>query len=125
MGFDADPQVVTEILQLEPTSVRRKGDPGRTGKPARSGSWVLDVSPERLCDGKQHDDALAKIVSLLTNREDRFARLRAEVQPGDVGIYGGMYVPLDGQCGVWLMPEDMMTLARCGVAWDMHLSADN
>lgn len=123
MGFDADPEVVTEILQLDPTSVRRKGDMGKTGKPSRSCNWVLDVHPDRLTEGKQHDDALAKMLFLLRGREESFVRLRAEVRPGDVCIYGGMYVPLHGQCGVWLMPDDMMTLARCGVAWDMDLFA--
>lgn len=124
MGFDAEPEAVTEILQLEPTSVRRKGDVGRTGKPSRSSGWYLDVHPGRLTDGQQHEDALAKLMTLLRDREVHFTRLHSEVRPGDVGIYGGMYVPANGQCGIWLMPDDMMTLARCGVAWDMHLSVD-
>jgi hypothetical protein len=125
MGFDAEPEVVTGILQLEPTSVRRKGDVGRTGKPSQINGWHLDVHPGRLTDGKQHEDALTLLIEQIGNREDNFARLHSELRPADVGVYGGMYVPPGGQCGVWLMPTDMMTLARCGVAWDMHLSIDN
>lgn len=125
MGFDVDPTMVTSILQLEPTLVRRKGDVGKGGRPSRSNRWHLDVHPGRLSDGKQHEDALALLMSYLRDREDNFARLHSKVRPDDVGVYGGMYVPADGQCGVWLMPDDMMTLARCGVAWDMHLSVDD
>lgn len=124
MGFDAEPKVVTDILQLEPSSVRQKGDVGRSGKPIRTNGWFFDVHPDRLTDGKQHEDALALLISHIRDREANFARLHAEVRPGDVGIWGGMYVPADGQCGIWLMPNDMMTLARCGVAWDMHLFID-
>jgi hypothetical protein len=122
-GFDAEPEVVTEILQIEPTSVRRKGDVGKKGKPSRSSGWHFDVHPGRLTDGQQHEDALAKLMARLRDREVHFTRLHSEVRPSDVGIYGGMYVPANGQCGIWLMPDDMMTLARCGLAWDMHLSA--
>lgn len=125
MGFDAEPEVVTDILQLEPTSVRRKGDVGMTGKPSRSNGWSLDVHPGRLTDGKQHGDELALLIALLCEREENFARLHSDVGPGEVGIYGGMYVPPDGQCGIWLAPDDMMTLARCGVSWDMNLSIDD
>jgi hypothetical protein len=125
MGFDAEPEVVTDILKLEPTSVRRKGDVGRTGRPSGSNGWYFDVHPGRLADGKQHEDALALLILHLRDRELHFTRLRSEVRPGDVGVYGGMYVPSNGQCCIWLMPDEMMTLARCGVAWDMHLSVDD
>lgn len=125
MGFDAEPEVVTDILQLEPTSVRRKGDLGRTGKPSRFSGWHFDVHPGRLKNGQQHEDALARLMARLRDREVHFARLHSEVRPNDVGIYGGMYIPANGQCGIWLMPDHMMTLARCGVAWDMHLSVDD
>ena len=124
MGFGVEPEVVTDVLQLQPTSVRRKGEVGRTGRPNQSNGWHLDVHPDRLSDGKQHEDALALLLSHLRGREANFARLHSEVNPDDVGVYGGMYVPAEGQCGIWLMPDDMMTLAQCGIAWDMHLTVD-
>ena len=85
---------------------------------------ISDVHPDRLSNGKQHEDALTLLLSHVRGREVNFARLHSEVHPDDVGIYDGMYIPADGQCGIWLMFNHMMTQVRCGIAWDMYLIVD-
>ena len=121
--FDADPDVVTETVGFEPTSVARKGDPSRSGKLLTFNGWWHEADGQRLVDGKQHDDALARILALLRGREDRFARLRMSVQPKHVTIYGGLHVPRNEQCGIWLDPGQMQILAACGVGWGLDLFA--
>ncbi|WP_374943205.1 DUF4279 domain-containing protein [Sphingomonas sp.] len=120
-GFDADPDLVTKTVGFEPTAVGRKGELSPSGKPRTfNGRWH-EAESQRLVDGKQHDEALALILVRLKGREDQFARLRTLVQPKQVTIYGGLYVPSDAQCGVWLEPDQMQLLAACGVGWGLDL----
>ena len=123
-GFVADPDLVTEILGFRPTSIGRKGEPTRAGKPRTFNGWWHDAEPRRLVDGVQHDDALTTILSLLRGREERFARLQTELQPKEMTIYGGLYVPADGQCGIWLDPDQMQLLAACQIGWGLDVFAD-
>ena len=122
-GFDADPDFVTNTVGFAPTSIGRKGEPSRNGKPRSFNGWWHNAEVERLRDGKQHEGALVRILALLRGREDNFARLRSAVQPKQVTIYGGLYVPFDKQCGLWLEPEQMQLLAACGVGWGLDLVA--
>ena len=123
-GFDADPDLITETLGFEPTSVGRKGEPSQSGKPRTFNGWWHDVEPERLIDAGQHADAMIRMLAQLHGREDRFARLRDVVGPEIVTIYGGLYVPVDRQCGVSLEPDQMQLLAACGIGWGLDLFAD-
>ena len=120
-GFDADPDSVTETVGFKPTSVGRKGEPSASGKPRTFNGWWFDADAQRLVDGKQHDDALVRILAQLEGREDHFARLRWSIQPKQVTVYGGLYVPSHDQCGVWLEPDQMRLLAACGVGWGLDL----
>lgn len=88
-GFEADPQRVTAILEIEPTSTARKGERGESGRPRTFDAWWLDVHPEPLGDGESHACAIATMVSFLRNREEAFKRLREELKPKPITIYGG------------------------------------
>lgn len=120
-GFDADPDLVTETVGFEPTSIGRKGEPSPSGKPRTFNGWWFEADGQRLFDGKQHDDALVRILARLEGREGHFARLRMSIQPKQVTVYGGLYVPPHDQCGVWLEPDQMHLLAACGVGWGLNL----
>jgi len=124
-GFDAAPNRVTEILGMEPTSTGTKGEPSRSGKPRISNGWWKDVEPGRLVDAPQHANAIARMLDHLRGRESRFARLRKEIEPRNVPIYGGLYIEADKQCGVFLDPDQMQLLADCGVGWGLDLFADD
>jgi hypothetical protein len=120
--FNADPQAVSDILDLQPTFVARKGKvSSKSGRPYEANLWRLDVYPERLFGGVEHASGLAAIVELLRGREQKFARLRQEVGPEIVSLYGGIYVRQDEQCGVWLDPEEMRVLALCEVGWGLDV----
>ena len=88
-GFDADPDLVTETVGFEPTSIGRKGEPSPSGKPRTFNGWWFEADGQRLFDGKQHDDALVRILARLEGREGHFARLRMSIQPKQVTVYGG------------------------------------
>lgn len=123
-GFDADPDLVTEMLGFEPTFVGRKGEPSQTGKPRTFNGWWYEAEDQRLVDGGQHDAALARILAQLRGRKDRFAKLWKSLQPKQVTIYGGLYVPADRQCGVSLEPDQMQLLAACGIGWGLDVFAE-
>lgn len=122
-GFDTDPDSVTQTVGFEPTSIGRKGEPTASGRPRTFNGWWFETDGQRLLDGKQHDDALVRILAKLKGREDHFARLRSSIQPKQVTIYGGLYVPSDDQSGVWLEPDQMQLLAACGVGWSIDFFA--
>jgi hypothetical protein len=121
-GFDVDPTIVTRTIGFEPTSVGRIGEPSPSGRPRRFNGWWHEAESQRLAGGEQHDDALVRILENLNGREDRFAELRETIRPKQISIYGGLYVPSDAQCGVWLEPDQMMLLAACGVGWGLIFS---
>ena len=120
-GFDADPDLVTELLQIEPTLVRRKGEVAGSGRAQTFNGWWREANEAPLLDGAQHDGALKVLLGHLRGREDRFAKLREQVRPESVTIYGGLHVPADQQCGIWLDPYGMGLLAACGVGWGLDL----
>jgi len=118
--FDVDPDVVTDVLGLVPTSVARRGEPRPSGRLYDFNSWHLELHAAPLIDGREHADAIAKLIGQLKGREHRFAELAKMVRPASVSIYGGYYVS-DEQQGVWLDPEDMAVLAACGIGWGLDL----
>ena len=121
-GFDADPDEITDILDLQPTFVARKGEVSpQSGRPCRGNRWHLDAHPDRLFGGVEHDAGLTAIVALLRGREEQFARLRQVVRPETVTLYGGLYVDENGQCGIWIDPEQMRVLTDCEVGWGLEL----
>ena len=120
--FDADPDRVTEILDLQPTFVARKGElRPQSGRPHGANLWQLDAHPERLLGGVEHEAGLAAIVALLRGRERQFASLRETVRPQIVTLHGGLYVNQNEQCGVWLDPEQMRVLTDCEVGWGLDI----
>lgn len=123
-GFDADPQRVTDILGLEPTSTARKGEQGQSGRLREFDAWWLDVHPEELSDGESHACAIATIIDRLRGREAAFARLFKELNPKPITIYGGVHFKANEQCGLWLDPPVMAVMAACGVGWGVDISAE-
>lgn len=120
-GFDADPDRVTEILGISPTSVARKGEPGLSGRSSTFNGWWLDAHKEPLTSGADLDAGLKRILAHLAGHARRFSALRAELKPEQIHIYGGFYVRPDAQCGLWLEPEQMRVLAECGVGWGLDV----
>jgi hypothetical protein len=120
-GFDADPDRVTELLQIAPTYVARKGAVSRSGQPHGSNGWWLEATPAKLTDGGSHDTALNLIIERLGESAERFEKLREEIKPASVAIYGGLYQTLDEQSGVWLDPEQMRVLSACGIGWGLDI----
>ena len=123
-GFDADPDRVTELLQIAPTEVARKGEVARSGRPHRSNAWWLDVNPAKLTDGGTHSAALRLLIERLRHSAERFERLREALKPESIEIYGGLYVQPGEQCGVWLDPEEMLVLSACGIGWGLDVFVD-
>ena len=120
--FDADPQAVTDILDLQPSSVGRKGEKKlESGKVQRVNTWRLETHPERLFGGVEHEAGLTSIIEQLRGRASRFTRLRDEIRPEIITLYGGLFVRHDSQCGIWLDPDHMGVLASCGVAWGIDI----
>lgn len=123
--FEADPDKVTDILDLQPTFVARKGEKSASsGRSNLANIWNLDSHPDRLFGGVEHETGLTALVALLRGREDRFARLREEVRPETVTLYGGLYVRQNEQCGIWLNPKQMRLLADCQIEWGLDLFTD-
>lgn len=119
--FDADPDEVTELLRLEPTSTERLGAVTPSGRLSQFNGWWLEAHVARVTSGGEHDAALSTLLDLLRGREAQFAMLRDRLSPRQVTIYGGLYVSPEEQCGVWLEPEQMQVLAACGVGWGLDL----
>jgi hypothetical protein len=123
--FDAHPDRVTAILGIEPTYILRKGEPMRNGSQYRKNGWRLEGPRERLRNGAEHENAVNYLIEKMRGREEAFARLRQEVRPKQITIYGGFYHPYDEQCGIWLWPSAMRVLADCGVGWGLDLFAED
>ena len=120
--FDADPDKVSDILDLQPTFVARKGEVSpQSGRPYGGNLWQLDAHPDRLFGADEHEAGLAAIVALLRGREQQFARMRQVVRPEKVTLYGGLYVNENEQCGVSLDQAQMCGLTDCGVSWGMDI----
>lgn len=118
--FDVDPDEVTDILGLAPTSVARRGEPRPSGRVHDFNTWHLELHPAPLVDGREHENAIVKLIGQLKGREHLFAELTKTVKPASVSIYGGFYVS-DEQQGVWLDPQQMAVLAACGIGWGLDL----
>ena len=123
-GFEAEPQVVSDAIGLEPTSTAVKGQLGRSGRPSKLNGWWLDVHPDRLNDGASHAQAVSSMVDLLRGKEVAFQRLIVELKPRSITLYGGIYFNTNAQCGLWLDPGDMVVMAACGVGWSVDLFAE-
>ena len=119
--FDVDPDAVTNLLGLAPTSVGRRGELRPSGRRLHDfNMWHLEFHAAPLVDGREHANAIATLIGQLKGREHLFAELAKTVRPESVPIYGGFYVS-DEQQGVWLDPDQMAVLAACGIGWGLDL----
>jgi hypothetical protein len=123
-GFDGDPQIVSDILDIEPTCVVRAGDLMRSGRVATCNGWWLEAGADRLASGADHDDAVKSLVRAVRGRAQAFQSLRERVRPKQITLYGGLYHQGDSQCGIWLDAEDMRCLGECGIAWGLDVFGD-
>jgi len=118
--FEVDPDRITDLLGLTPTSVARRGEPRPSGRPHDFNMWKLELHAAPLVDGRQHADAVATLIDQLKGREQLFAELATTIRPERISIYGGFYVS-DEQQGIWLDPDQMAVLAACGIGWGLDL----
>lgn len=123
-GFEADPDLVSELVDLTPTSVARRGTPTRGGRTYQFNGWWLEAHEDAITGGAQHHAGIDALVAQLRSRVDRFATLRDRLSPKSVTIYGGLYVSPNAQCGLWLEPHQMRVLAACGIGWGLDLFVD-
>lgn len=122
-GFDADPDEVTAILGLAPTSVGRMGERLRSGRVRDFNGWWLELHAARMIDGSEHHSAIEALLGKLEGREARFAMLRQRLRPKEITVYGAIYHRGE-QCGVWLETHQMAALAACGVGWGLDILLD-
>lgn len=87
--FDADPDAVTDILDLTPTSVVRRGEPRRSGRLSDFNMWHLELHAGPIIDGREHANAIAALIGQLKGREQLFAEMAKTIRPASVSIYGG------------------------------------
>lgn len=121
VDFEDDPDRVTDILGIQPTSVRRKGDVLLSGRrTAQHNSWRLTVDTH-FTGGSSHEEALSGILNAIRGHQRQFAALREQIRPRSVTIYGGLYKDFDQQCGVWLDASAMRLLADCAIDWGLDL----
>ena len=118
--FDVDPDMVTNLLGLTPTSVARRGEPRPSGRLHDFNTWHLDLHAAPLVDGREHANAVGTLIDQLKGREHLFAELAKTLRPASISIYGGFYVS-DEQQGVWLDSDQMAVLAACGIGWGLDL----
>jgi len=118
--FDADPNEITDILGLVPTSVARRGEPRPSGRLHDFNIWSLELHEAPLLDGREHANALDTLIGQLKGREHRFVEMARTIKPASLSIYGGFYVS-DEQQGVWLDADQMVVLAACGIGWGLDL----
>lgn len=118
--FDADPDAVTDLLGLAPTSVVRRGEPRPSGRLHDFNMWHLELHEAPLLDGREHANAIDTLIGQLKGREPRFVELARTIKPASITIYGGFYVS-DEQQGVWLEADQMAVLAACGIGWGLDL----
>jgi hypothetical protein len=119
-GFDADPDAVSGLLGLTPTSVARRGEPRPSGRLHDFNVWHMELHAAPLIDGREHANAIDALVGQLKGREHLFAELANTIRPASISIYGAFYVS-DEQQGVWLDPDQMVVLAACGIGWGLDL----
>jgi hypothetical protein len=120
-GFDVDPQVVSDLLGLAPSNTAIKGQPTPSGRNRhKANGWWLDVHPDTL-DGAAHAAAMDTLIGYPRGREVAFQRLKEEVRPQQLTVYGGFYCQADRQAGLWLDAVHMRVLADCGIDWGLDI----
>lgn len=90
LSGDFDPDEVTRVTGLKPTSVRRRGDPtGESLGRAREDSWRITLGPVATMDGT------AQLVEMLDRIEPVSGALRqlAELRGLSIGLTLVAYVP--------------------------------
>ena len=118
--FDADPNEVTDMLGLVPTSIVRRGEPRPSGRLHDFNMWHLELHAAPLLDGREHANAIDTLIGQLKGREQRFVQMAQTIKPASLRIYGDFYVS-DEQQGVWLDADQMTVLAACGIGWGLDL----
>jgi hypothetical protein len=119
-GFEVNPDQVTELLGLEPSSTIREGEAHKSGRISKFNGWWLELHEAPLLDGGEHANAIDALIGQLKGREPRFVELARTIKPESITIYGGFYVS-DEQQGVWLDAGQMAVLATCGIGWGLDL----
>ena len=123
-GFEGSPDRVTEILDIQPTFSSVAGDiSSRSGKPFRKTSWQFTIHDD-IGSGGDHSRAIDQLLAMLGGRTQRFHRLRDELSPQSIEIYGGLHFAGGEQAGVRLDATQMRVLADCGIGWGIDLFAD-
>jgi hypothetical protein len=79
--FAVDPDRVTDLLRIVPTTVARKGTHARSGRPHQSNGWWLEARNAEVLDGGSYNEALNRLIEQLSESADRFATLREVLRP--------------------------------------------
>jgi hypothetical protein len=116
------PDEITKILQIEPTDSFRKGDSHSGGRLRRKANgWFY--STEKRCDSK---DTRRHIDMVLTALEGKLSAVE-KIQNRGCKIDITSYWVSTGQGGPWLMPAQMLSLGKLGIAvwWDVYFADED
>jgi hypothetical protein len=95
---DFDPDAVTAVLGVEPTSSYREGSPGVLGRPHRGASWTLE---SRGWGDEDWDDIVEPILAALRGRSDAVERAKREL-----GLYAGLTLVIELTADDDVEPDD-------------------
>ena len=112
------PDEITALLNLAPTRSFNKGSPYCRGKLHRiTNGWFY--STEKLVDSKDTRRHIDMILAALDGKIQAVDKIKSS-EGGKIDLMS--YWVSRGQGGPWLMPDQMLKLARLGISvwWDIY-----
>lgn len=114
-----DPDSLTAILNLVPTTSFRKGEPyGNHGHVRKFNGWLLLISSEHFIDSKDSRRHIDWILERIGNKSQELTGLRSKGVEIDISC---LWLS-KGQGGPTISPQQMTELARLGIDvwWDVY-----
>ena len=119
---DLEPEDISTLLGIEPTSARRMGDlvgePREGGPTARTGSWHLKTPAE---PGAGFEGLVTALLNRLPADQSVWAALRENCK---VDLFCGVFLR-NWNRGMTLSPEMMNELSRRGIELGLDIYAPN
>jgi hypothetical protein len=117
------PEQITQLLQVEPTRVFRKGEFfGDKKLERKTNGWFYctkDLTSSK--DDRRHLDL---IIAALDGKDAQMRELHSHGCKMDITSF---WSSKEGQGGPWLMPEQMVRLGTLGLSvwWDVYFSGED
>ncbi|HEX6903867.1 MAG TPA: DUF4279 domain-containing protein [Thermoanaerobaculia bacterium] len=121
MGTDLDPDLVSQILGMEPSQSHKKGDPnigksGRRYSDFSEGLWALSLQSK---EANNLEERLSTIVELLRDREKELKSLRELGYRMD--IFVGVFGESTGNLGFSIDSNLLSALGKLGLTLDFDI----